>query len=499
MTKTFARTEDPNEPLKFKGNYSSLGVDSPQPDKSPSYWERIKNAMAFKHTVSLDPDDRSLLRQVIDSVRAAPANVSAAFNDAVERTPARFKKALTQAFELPESSDFGSLSGFVKLIADVAHLLTLETTEQIMTFNARLMLEYKWLNVALINALSAFMRYMFRLYTRTTDQGEDEATTAQTTWGDMLAGLVSVLHYYTIGQLPTSIPREVITTLIAGNVVLTTARHIEHFGHYFVKLLKSIANAIWWMFTGRRYFDADQAESANVLADLAIEIEEDLHIDRPGILQVRHMQELHRLGSKAVAIATAREVPKETLDRFDGLLRKLQTHIIAVSGPSQYETGLTPITGFMLKGPSGIGKSFLSPLIHRRLGALAGWTGAPSDWVIPYSGELNFETPLPREPRILSFDDIFIIMDEERYQNAMSLLMRLGTAKPVPKDEPFEKKGSSFYTGTLQYLELRERCCRGRCGHDSNRPGCSAYGWRYSLCRPQPQIRRRPRSRRTSL
>lgn len=420
---------------------------SQEPTEKGSYWSRVKKWWSDKTTMThaLNPEDRSLLERGIDTVKAVPGEVV---------------NSIASMFKLPQFADFSNMQDFFLLLSKVAWLTSCYGHPSFLVAQAALALEYGFLTTLVLDGIAMFVRMAYSYFTRPVDQADGDKEMSdldKTSWYDSTAALFSALHYYTIGQLPSVVPRDVISSLVATNVVFTFARGIEHFGPWILKMIKGALNAIWRLATGVPYYDADQHEAVDTMAALSLEFDYALRIDRPNAQQIRTLQNQHTLGTKAVAIATARGVEKPVLERFDNLLRKVSSFVQSSAATAQYDSDLVGATEIMIRGLPAKGKSTIMPLIFKMIGAYMEYPGVESDWIVPYNRDTNFPATFPRNPKIVAGDDLFLDQRTEEYSAHLHFIKSLNTAKPVPRDAAsVEAKERDFYSGFIDFFITSE-------------------------------------------
>ncbi len=420
---------------------------SNEPTEKGSYWSRVKKWWSDKTTMThaLAPEDRSLLERSIDAVKAVPGE---------------FATSIKGMFRLPQFSDFSNMQDFFLMLSKVAWLTSCYGHPSFIVAQAALALEYGFLTTLVLDGIAVFVNLAYEYFTRPQDQADGDAQIAEAdkqSWYDSTAALFSALHYYTIGQLPSVVPRDIISGLVASNVVFTFARGIEHFGPWILKMIKGALNAIWRLATGVPYYDVDQHEAVDTMAALSLEFDYALRIDRPNAQQVRTLQNRIALGQKAVAIATARGVEKPIIERFDNLLRKSTAFVQASAAIAQYDSDLVGATEIMIRGLPAKGKSTIMPLLFKMIGAYMEYPGVESDWIVPYNRDTNFPPPFPRNPKIVAADDLFLDQRPDEYAAHLHFIKALNTPKPVPRDAAgVDAKDVDFYSAFIDFFITSE-------------------------------------------
>lgn len=415
----------------------------PQAESKPGWLSKYLPAWLTSdpRTVSLSQSDRNLASRLVGAIEKLPSDA----RDQIERLKTEsFKDIL--GIRVPDG--FGE---FICMLNDVVVMVLLDDPMVAFLMQPRLVIQYGVAYTAVIDGLAIFARQFLKRMRAPEDQGDkdlpaltDESKPIKPEDSDeySVTALLNALYSYTVGQIPTTIPKAVVLTLVGYNTAFALARNLEHFGMYILKMVKYAVDAIWRLVTGHPYFSQEQQIALDeVLACLA-NIDCYLSLKRHDIKAIMGMNALSRRTEIAIGVALARGVEKEITDRATTALNRLNS-VIAVVAPSAYmeaEANVPVIAG--LVGKPGIGKSLLIKVICAALSKLERDQFELADMLVLRQNNVNFQPALPKAPKYLWIDDPFLITSSELYTQFLEYLGNLGSGIPKLLDAArVEEKG----------------------------------------------------------
>lgn len=390
-------------------------VSSPKPEEKPGLWQRITT---FTHRWS--DDDRSMATRVTDAVEGLPAK----FADQARELGKNALDSLS-VFKLP-----GGLQEFIYMLSDTLVLALATDMRQIALMNVNMSLRYGFLTTLVLDGLVLFVRQFTKRIYQAEDQGEPTAED-NTSFFSGISALYSAIHYYTIGQLPTSIDKSLIQKLVLLNASFQIARNVEHFGAYFINFLKAAANAVYRGWTGKNYFDPDQHSAIERIALYTASYGE---FYRNKVRTREALTRANTLARDSVTLmgeATAAGVHKDVIDPYKKASDAFVAWLGQETSSTHYEDPRPPTVLSYLLGRSGAGKTTLLRLVKSALAKTHGYQGTLAQMSVKYQPGMNFQTRLPAFQKFVDFDDVLLVVDDERYQEFIDIIGRLGSGGPL--------------------------------------------------------------------
>jgi hypothetical protein len=429
----------PAKPLPAQSSAAQPPNPTPAPFADPSRYQRLTSWLSEKLTVkhSLDPKDRTLVQTLTDKIASLPSEAKAAVSQSMGAVSQLFTTGVVPS----------SMWNFLDMLCDVILLSYIDDPVVWILVQPRMAHQYGWLTTAMIDGIVLLVKQFTQRVNMPVNQAYGDAEKKVDEEKDVSAfsGFYSALHYYTLGQLPTAIPRDLIAALVAANVALTFTRNLEHFGPYVVQLIKWCLDKIWCLITGKPFFNVDQRRIVDDMAKNTHEISRLLAVS-PTASTLQAFSAIHKSSQKLLAEAYALGVDKDTCLRYSSMVDKLSRHHVLISGEVQYTDPRSVPVSAMVVGSSGLGKTTLMQLTCAALARGASYTAPLAQIVKTYEKAVNFQSTMPPELKILLFDDVFLIDDKDTINEIHAFIGDLGSSVPVLVDSPSEpEKGKHWF------------------------------------------------------
>lgn len=404
--------------------------------ETKSWWQRLKTV-----SVDIPEKDRTLIKTFTKTVKDFPAHVA----QASERVLAPIVNALPDkervgelleaaSDKLKSFTDFTgiptSIKKFIMMILDVV-TLALSTDNTIWYLQQfRLVMDYGFLGTVLIDGIAAFAQQLIKRSQRPVTQGKDD-NKIDPTWYDHMTAFFSAIHHYTIGQLPTSVPANLIKDLVLINAAFQLGKNLEHFGPLLLKLIRTCIDGIWRLFTKKPFFSQEQTLVLEKIKKQCLELSTIVKIEAPAPHDIRSANNLVNELRTSYAAALGLGVAESDVKALPKFISAFEEWIGIHAGPAEYNDPRTPAITTLFIGEAGAGKNLMLEFMNKSLATILEFDGDFSQMVCEYQIGVNFQPPPTWNPKFLTISDGLLIKDDATRNEIISFLNRQGTSAPA--------------------------------------------------------------------
>lgn len=405
---------------------ASTGAEDPR-----TAWQYIKEEWLPtwpKVSLKLEDDDRTYLQRMTDAVKGFPDGIRSVAQSSIQDIKSMFK-------------EYGIPKQVRKIISMLGTIFIMSLTDDpvvIYGMQAIMFMEYGVINTLVLDGLIYFVKQFRQRFTRPRDQGEgDEGKPTEedleeggSLWNSITA-FYSFIYSYTIGMLPDFVPKDAIKYLIGLNAAFTLARNVEHFGDFLLRMAKGALNFIWRLATGKPYFDQEQRRVLDGISICCAKANDILKRDHPTPNDIAHAKLLTRDLLTLSARAVLEKVNIDELKHVTFLRQQLEGWVLNYAAPAEFENPRTPTTLAWFLGSSGIGKSLLFQFLVAAISNGMNYAEALAHIVMRWQSDLNFQSKMPPNLKIVWFDDVYLVEDHEAHLRLATLLGQYGTSTPL--------------------------------------------------------------------
>ncbi len=446
-------SRDPQPPVQVPVKTVTIPTEStentPAQPESKGWFAGLRQTwsklLTVKHEHTVDPNTRGTLERGVAALRTIPDSIGEAALSPI--------KAVSSKLGLPESVS-PQVAQFVCMLTDVITLALCDDVKLIVLNQPRLLFQYGLLNTAIIDGIVLLAKEFTKRYYAPIDQGEEEEEESKTTFIAGAKALLAGIYQMTVGTALEYIPSDIIKALIAANVVFLSAKNAQYFGTYLIRLLKWVVNAVYKLFTGKYFLDAEANALYDHMRELSLQALEILDA-KPDRYQASNARLLEKSMAVALAKATALEMDKDILEQFSKLCTRLSATLVDyIVEANMGDPRPIPVM-YMLVGATGVGKSTINTYIQTMLKKACSWPGTLEQNVNVFSKGVNFQAPAHPYMRLMAFDDMFLVSDNEKYSEVLDQLTTLGSGSPTLQDAAGIPDKGKIWLGP-EFVQLAE-------------------------------------------